>query len=56
MDEDGFDYMKIAFLRDIKAQQRSLRCVFITVFLFLFTKLLSFYIWPTPASLLRVHN
>ncbi|CAN1286457.1 NADP-specific glutamate dehydrogenase [Linum perenne] len=25
VDEDGFDYMKIAFLRDIKAQQRSLR-------------------------------
>lgn len=27
MDEDGFDYMKISFLRDIKAQQRSLRFV-----------------------------
>ncbi|XP_057976918.1 uncharacterized protein LOC131164027 isoform X2 [Malania oleifera] len=25
VDEDGFDYMKITFLRDIKAQQRSLR-------------------------------
>ncbi|KAK4790833.1 hypothetical protein SAY86_031246 [Trapa natans] len=25
MDEDGFDYMKIAFLRDLKTQQRSLR-------------------------------
>ncbi|XP_052724546.1 uncharacterized protein LOC108320593 isoform X3 [Vigna angularis] len=25
VDEDGFDYMKISFLRDIKAQQRSLR-------------------------------
>ncbi|CAJ1951013.1 unnamed protein product [Sphenostylis stenocarpa] len=25
VDEDGFDYMKIALLRDIKAQQRSLR-------------------------------
>lgn len=25
VDEDGFDYMKIQFLRDIKAQQRSLR-------------------------------
>ncbi|KAL9368457.1 hypothetical protein Peur_039656 [Populus x canadensis] len=25
VDEDGFDYMKICFLRDIKAQQRSLR-------------------------------
>lgn len=28
MDEDGFDYMKIQFLRDIKAQNRSLRFVF----------------------------
>lgn len=27
VDEDGFDYMKISFLRDIKAQQRSLRFV-----------------------------
>uniref|UniRef100_A0A2P2MTT8 Uncharacterized protein n=1 Tax=Rhizophora mucronata TaxID=61149 RepID=A0A2P2MTT8_RHIMU len=27
VDEDGFDYMKISFLRDIKAQQRSLRWV-----------------------------
>ncbi|GMP35035.1 hypothetical protein CsSME_00007660 [Camellia sinensis var. sinensis] len=25
VDEDGFDYLKIAFLRDIKAQQRTLR-------------------------------
>ncbi|KAK6264198.1 Glutamate/phenylalanine/leucine/valine/L-tryptophan dehydrogenase [Theobroma cacao] len=25
VDEDGFDYMKISFLRDLKAQQRSLR-------------------------------
>uniref|UniRef100_B9GH48 glutamate dehydrogenase (NADP(+)) n=1 Tax=Populus trichocarpa TaxID=3694 RepID=B9GH48_POPTR len=25
VDEDGFDYMKISFLRDIKAQKRSLR-------------------------------
>ncbi|XP_024035877.1 uncharacterized protein LOC102621047 isoform X2 [Citrus sinensis] len=25
VDEDGFDYMKISFLRDIKSQQRSLR-------------------------------
>ncbi|KAL9405500.1 hypothetical protein Peur_002472 [Populus x canadensis] len=25
VDEDGFDYVKISFLRDIKAQQRSLR-------------------------------
>ncbi|KAL3528650.1 hypothetical protein ACH5RR_007972 [Cinchona calisaya] len=25
VDEDGFDFMKISFLRDIKAQQRSLR-------------------------------
>lgn len=27
VDEDGFDYMKVSFLRDIKAQQRSLRFV-----------------------------
>lgn len=27
MDEDGFDFMKISFLRDIKAQNRSLRSV-----------------------------
>lgn len=27
MDEDGFDFMKISFLRDIKAQNRSLRFV-----------------------------
>lgn len=27
VDEDGFDYMKISFLKDIKAQQRSLRFV-----------------------------
>lgn len=33
MDEDGFDYMKIAFLRDIKAQQRSLRCVYNCLFI-----------------------
>lgn len=25
VDEDGFDYMKVSFLKDIKAQQRSLR-------------------------------
>jgi glutamate dehydrogenase (NADP+) len=25
VDDDGFDYMKLAFLRDIKSQQRSLR-------------------------------
>ncbi|KAL9405559.1 hypothetical protein Peur_002531 [Populus x canadensis] len=25
VDEDGFDYMKISFLRDIKAQKRNLR-------------------------------
>ncbi|KAF8393733.1 hypothetical protein HHK36_019931 [Tetracentron sinense] len=25
VDEDGFDYVKISFLRDIKAQQKSLR-------------------------------
>ncbi|KAJ6963662.1 Glutamate dehydrogenase [Populus alba x Populus x berolinensis] len=25
VDEDGFDYMKISFLRGIRAQQRSLR-------------------------------
>lgn len=35
MDEDGFDYMKISFLRDIKAQQRSLRCDHIYVIFFL---------------------
>lgn len=28
VDEDGFDYMKISFLREIKSQQRSLRLVF----------------------------
>lgn len=28
VDEDGFDFMKISFLRDIKAQHRSLRSVF----------------------------
>lgn len=27
MDEDGFDFMKISFLREIKAQNRSLRYV-----------------------------
>lgn len=27
MDEDGFDFMKISFLRDIKAQNRSLRFI-----------------------------
>lgn len=27
VDEDGFDFMKISFLRDIKAQHRSLRFV-----------------------------
>jgi len=27
VDEDGFDYMKVQFLRDIKAQHRSLRLV-----------------------------
>ena len=27
MDEDGFDYMKVSFLRDLKAQHRSLRFV-----------------------------
>lgn len=25
VDDDGFDFLKISFLRDIKAQQRSLR-------------------------------
>lgn len=28
VDEDGFDFMKISFLREIKIQQRSLRFVF----------------------------
>lgn len=26
LDEDGFDYVKLSFLRDIKVQQKSLRC------------------------------
>lgn len=28
VDEDGFDYVKLSFLRDIKAQHRTLRFVF----------------------------
>lgn len=31
VDEEGFDYMKISFLREIKAQNRSLRYVFLAV-------------------------
>ena len=34
VDEDGFDYMKISLLRDIKAQQRSLRFVSILSFIY----------------------
>nr|XP_029151152.1 NADP-specific glutamate dehydrogenase isoform X2 [Arachis hypogaea] len=45
VDEDGFDYMKIQFLRYIKAQQRSLRFVSILSFIhfcFVFVKLYIF--------------
>lgn len=33
VDDEGFDYMKMSFLRDIKAQQRSLRYVYIEYYL-----------------------
>ena len=36
VDEDGFDYMKISFLREIKSQQRSLRLVFPISYIFYF--------------------
>jgi hypothetical protein len=36
LDEDGFDYMKYSLLRDIKAQQRSLKWVHVfPLFLFI---------------------
>lgn len=51
VDEEGFDYMKISFLRDIKAQQRSLRywpsALFIT-FRMLFLHVICAEITPRP--------
>lgn len=43
VDEDGFDFMKISFLRDIKAQQRSLRFVFIIMILWSYCSLFVMY-------------
>lgn len=36
IDDDGFDYMKISFLRELKAQQRSLRCVCFILFYYIY--------------------
>lgn len=36
LDEDGFDYVKFSLLRDIKAQQRSLRFGHVSLYLHIF--------------------
>lgn len=42
LDEDGFDYVKISLLRDIKVQQRSLRCYLVNPTVYLIIVLLQY--------------